>query len=329
MAANVKLYLLLLSIIISCSITCCAEQADKKTSSDEVQERPLKSEASKKMMDAAEAPLGSRYIIKSKEVFQALINSYKKRKNITFKHVQSQRKAVEIEGDIILGGLISMHEKDEYLFCGLLMTNGSVQALEAILYTIDKVNAEEEFLPGIKLGAYIMDDCNRDSYSLEQAVNFIQGSSNIFNQSVRNCNEGTPKIKVPGVISSTSSSATMEVAKLFRLFKMPQVSVSYMNPEFRDQQKSEYLLRTVPSQVSQIDAILKLILPLNLSQVSVVYEDSEYGNKSFMALEKVLSSYNISVGVDLKLIKNSKVTYNAYYDNVVKRLVVKSRPKGE
>ncbi|GFS31985.1 metabotropic glutamate receptor 4 [Trichonephila inaurata madagascariensis] len=120
----------------------------------------------------------------------------------------------------------------------------------------------------------------------------------------------------------------MEVAKLFRLFNIPQVSVSYMNPEFSDQQKSEYLLRTVPSQVSQIDAILKLIIPLNLSQVSVVYEDSEYGNKSFMALEKALFSYNISVGVDLKLVKNSKVTYNAYYDNVVKRLVVKSRSKG-
>ncbi|GFR19207.1 metabotropic glutamate receptor [Trichonephila clavata] len=104
-----------------------------------------------------------------------MINSYKKRKNVTFRHVQPQRKAVEIDGDIILGGLISIHEKHENLFCGPLMPNGSVQALEAILFTLDKVNAEKDFLPGIKLGAYIMDDCNRDSYSLEQAVNFIQG----------------------------------------------------------------------------------------------------------------------------------------------------------
>ncbi|GFR26914.1 metabotropic glutamate receptor 4 [Trichonephila clavata] len=328
MAANVKLYLLLLSIIISYSITCCAEEADKKTIPNDAQERPQKSEASKKMKDAAKSPLGSRYEIKSKEVFQAMINSYKKRKNVTFRHVQPQRKAVEIDGDIILGGLISIHEKHENLFCGPLMPNGSVQALEAILFTLDKVNAEKDFLPGIKLGAYIMDDCNRDSYSLEQAVNFIQGSSNIFDKSVRRCTEGTPKSKVSGVISSTSSSATMEVAKLFRLFKIPQVSVSYTDAELSDQQKSEYLLGTVPSHVSQIDAILKLILPLNLSQVSVVYEDSDYGNKSFMALEKALSTNNISVGVNLKLIKNSKVTYNAYYDNVVKRLVVQSRPKG-
>ena len=43
------------------------------------------------------------------------------------------------------------------------------------MYTIDHINNQKDFLPGIKLGAVILDDCDKDSYGLEQAVDFIKG----------------------------------------------------------------------------------------------------------------------------------------------------------
>ena len=44
-----------------------------------------------------------------------------------------------------------------------------------MLFTLDYINNMTDFLPGIKIGASIHDDCDKDSYGLEQAVDFIKG----------------------------------------------------------------------------------------------------------------------------------------------------------
>ncbi len=54
---------------------------------------------------------------------------------------------------------------------------GGIQALETMLYTVDKINAENKILPNISLGVHILDDCDKDTYGLEQAVEFIKGTS--------------------------------------------------------------------------------------------------------------------------------------------------------
>lgn len=84
----------------------------------------------------------------------------------------------EIEGDIILGGLMMVHEREDRRICGPIMPQGGIQALECMLYTMDWINTQKDFLPGIKLGAYILDDCDKDTYGLEQAVDFIKGKQN-------------------------------------------------------------------------------------------------------------------------------------------------------
>lgn len=55
------------------------------------------------------------------------------------------------------------------------MPQGGIQALEAMLHTIDYVNERDDILPGITLGAYILDDCDKDTYGLEQSIDFIKG----------------------------------------------------------------------------------------------------------------------------------------------------------
>ena len=54
------------------------------------------------------------------------------------------------------------------------------QAMETMLYTIDHINAAhargEAILPaGVSVGAHVLDDCDTDTYGLEQAVDFIKG----------------------------------------------------------------------------------------------------------------------------------------------------------
>lgn len=84
------------------------------------------------------------------------------------------KKVAVVEGDIVLGGLMMVHEREDTITCGPVMPQGGIQALEAMLYTLDRVN-REALLPNITLGAHILDDCDKDTYGLEMAVDFIKG----------------------------------------------------------------------------------------------------------------------------------------------------------
>lgn len=68
-----------------------------------------------------------------------------------------------------------VHSREDSMMCGPIMPQGGIQALEAMLYTLDRINEDKILLPNITIGAHILDDCDRDSYGLEMAVDFIKG----------------------------------------------------------------------------------------------------------------------------------------------------------
>ncbi|XP_031639801.1 uncharacterized protein LOC116351799 [Contarinia nasturtii] len=86
------------------------------------------------------------------------------------------KKEAIVEGDVVLGGLMMVHSREESLMCGSIMPQGGIQALEVMLYTLDRIN-EIGLLPNFTLGGLILDDCDRDTYGLEMAVDFIKGMS--------------------------------------------------------------------------------------------------------------------------------------------------------
>ena len=84
------------------------------------------------------------------------------------------KKEAVMEGHVILGGLMMVHEREDNMTCGPIMPQGGIQALEAMMYTLDRIN-EQKLLPDITIGAHILDDCDKDTYGLEMAVDFIKG----------------------------------------------------------------------------------------------------------------------------------------------------------
>lgn len=98
------------------------------------------------------------------------------------------KKEAIMEGNLILGGLMMVHSREDTITCGPIMPQGGIQALEVMLFTLDRIN-EIGFLPNISLGAHILDDCDKDTYGLEMAVDFIKGKSLLATQfrPVSNC----------------------------------------------------------------------------------------------------------------------------------------------
>lgn len=84
-----------------------------------------------------------------------------------------------VEGDVILGGLMMVHSREDTITCGPIMPQGGIQALEVMLFTLDRIN-EIGLLPNISLGAHILDDCDKDTYGLEMAVDFIKGKHSLL-----------------------------------------------------------------------------------------------------------------------------------------------------
>jgi Receptor family ligand binding region len=89
------------------------------------------------------------------------------------------KKEAVMEGHVILGGLMMVHEREDNMTCGPIMPQGGIQALEAMLFTLDKINGMK-LLNNITIGAHILDDCDKDTYGLEMAVDFIRGENLSF-----------------------------------------------------------------------------------------------------------------------------------------------------
>jgi hypothetical protein len=90
------------------------------------------------------------------------------------------KRVATITGDLTIGALMMVHEREDLIICGPIMPQGGIQALETMLYTIDYVNSIKDFIPGVRIGAYILDDCDKDTYGLEQAVDFVKGQLSLF-----------------------------------------------------------------------------------------------------------------------------------------------------
>lgn len=137
-----------------------------------------------------------------------------------------ERKQVNLDGAIMLGGLFPMHEMGQGgELCGAIKEEKGIQRLEAMLYAIDRINKNRRILRGIKLGVHILDTCLRDTYALERSLEFIKAHMNTLDVSEFTCSDGvppkyTPTKPVAGVIGAAASQVSVMVANILRLFKV-------------------------------------------------------------------------------------------------------------
>ena len=69
---------------------------------------------------------------------------------------------------IILGGLFPVHTNENNA-CGRVRTHNTIiQLVEAMVLTVDRINNDTNFLPGVTLAYEIRDTCIRSNYALEQ-----------------------------------------------------------------------------------------------------------------------------------------------------------------
>lgn len=130
------------------------------------------------------------------------------------------KREITLEGDLMIGGLFPVHQKGEGAQdCGKINAQRGIQRLEAMLLALDEINRDERILPGIKLGAHILDTCSKDTYALEQSLEFVRASLTKVDDSEYTCPDGSYAIHddiplaISGVIGGSYSDVSIQVKK--------------------------------------------------------------------------------------------------------------------
>lgn len=148
-----------------------------------------------------------------------------------------------IDGDLVIGGLISTRRSLTNSICGGDIFGSYIQITQGIKFAIAEINRDPNILPNITLGFANLDYCSRSSIALARSTSFLPRAracklntcgQHPTNWTVDMDETGIPNYDVIGVIGTAGSTSSQMVTGLlevslsitcFSLFYLPIVSI--------------------------------------------------------------------------------------------------------
>ena len=213
-----------------------------------------------------------------------------------YRYTEEPEKLTNVEGrttgirdrvnkDLVLGGLIPVHDYATGGVCGKIRRD---QFVEAMLFAIDSVNANETLLPNISLGFDIRDTCFSDQIGLDEAIDVINGSRD----------SATPTV---GIVGAGGSRVNMAVARVGRLYQIPQVSFSSTSPLLSNRVEYSFFYRTVPPDNIQTQTMIGIVCYFNWTQVALIYVEDAYGDLGAQEVRWLAMNDDICINVDREI----------------------------
>ena len=202
--------------------------------------------------------------------------------------------------DFVIGGVFGVHEDSGGVVCGVAQRD---QWVEAMLFAIDSVNANETLLPNITLGFDIRDSCYSENIGLDEAIDVIVSGNQLDVAGCQSNNMGSPNTSIPtvGIVGAAASRVSIPVASLGRLFQVPQVSYGSTSPILSNRDTYSYFYRTVSPDNLQAQAIIDIVRYFNWTQISIVYIGDSYGQPGAREIRNLAEANNICIDVDQEI----------------------------
>lgn len=96
-------------------------------------------------------------------------------------------------------------------------------------------------------------------------------------------------------------SLSSQVANLFRLFQIPQISYASTSAKLSDKTRYDYFARTVPPDFYQAKAMAEILRLFNWTYVSTVASEGDYGETGIEAFEQEARMRNICIATSEKV----------------------------
>ncbi len=209
----------------------------------------------------------------------AVVNSQQQLQAYTENKTRHDRQTV------LLGGLFPISEKDGNQ-CGKLRVT-AVEAAEAMVFTIQAINENQDLLPGVNLTFDIRDTCSIPNKGLENSLSYVQAPMPSSSQRAEDL------MAVSGIVGAGFfSHVSMAVASLFRLFQIPQISYGSSAAELSDRRRFDYFFRTLPSDAFLARAIADVVNHFNWSYVFALHSDDTFGRSGLEIMLSKITQQN-------------------------------------
>nr|CAD2185391.1 unnamed protein product [Meloidogyne enterolobii] len=235
---------------------------------------------------------------------------------------------IQVPGSILIGGLFPIHESSRNTsgstLCGRIKADQGVQRMVSMLYALEQINKNHRILPGIQLGAQILDSCSVETHALEQSLQFIQsvcaeGEQQYFNEKLSLISEQNNKgRKIAAVIGAASSQVSVMVSSMLQLFKIPMVSYSSTGVELSEKPRFAYFSRVVPPDNLQAKAMAHLVAALGWNYVHAIVDTGSYGERGMDSFRAAATDLNICIDGDVH--KISRRWTDEQYEELLLRM---------
>ncbi|XP_076448253.1 metabotropic glutamate receptor 8-like [Babylonia areolata] len=236
---------------------------------------------------------------------------------------------VDLKGQVVFGGLFPMHEKGtQGRNCGKIKKEKGIQRLEAMLLAVDLINRDPNLLPGVTVGMRILDTCSYDTFALEQCMDFIKAQLSTIDLEDYRCEDNSSpaynRLKpVVGVIGAASSTVSIMVANILRLFKIPQISYASTSSDLSDKGRFEYFSRVVPPDTYQAQAMVDIAKRLQWNYVNTIAEAGTYGEKGIEAFKEAAKKSGVCLAESKIIPRNAE---DSHYESIIQALLDRGNP---
>ncbi|XP_076369312.1 uncharacterized protein LOC143256249 [Tachypleus tridentatus] len=202
---------------------------------------------------------------------------------------------IDQRADVIIPVLLPIHKPGSSpLECSTAINNDAILDLEAALWTLDKINNDAQFLPGVRLGAVVIDTCGSVLKVAQHLSSFLTESS-----------EELDSISMLAVVSATSPEVAAIAESILSPLNLTSVSTEDLST---DKKRDSYGLQTAASAKTKSKAIVEALMHFGWTFVTVVHStdyDSFRGLRAFTT-EVKYASICIDVQLSMEGVDNTE-----------------------
>ena len=183
------------------------------------------------------------------------------------------------EGDVMLGGLFSVHQPPDNpgSQCGEINLR-ELGCMQAMIFAIERINNDTSLLSHISLGYDVRDYCRNLSKAARLVYKLLT-----FDTYVNLSQNASRKKAIISLIGPSESSTALFIAGFLRMLNVSSISGLTTSAELSSL-TYDHLFRTVPSDTFLAKAMVDLVTHFNWSYVAVVGLDDSYGRNGVWAV---------------------------------------------
>ncbi|XP_042630982.1 extracellular calcium-sensing receptor-like [Cyprinus carpio] len=203
-------------------------------------------------------------------------------------------------GDMVLGGIFPLHSSTIPLVSTFttkpklikykFFTPRALRWMQTMIFAVREINQRQDLLPNLYLGYHIRDSGDDIPVSVKRSLLLVNGQPE--KGSGRSC-EDIQKLPSPVIVGEASSGVSMAVLRTLGSFKIPLVSYFASCSCLSNKREFPTFMRTMPSDLFQIKALVKLVHYFQWTWVGVIGVESDYARFAIQLFLKESERFHI------------------------------------